>query len=348
MVAMRQPRFDQVPGLGTHHFHCTSRVVNREEIFGAEEREYFVLLLREYETYCGVRVLNYTILSNHFHLLLEVPPKPEKLPTADELIERLKSLTSTTLTPKKARQLVDAFRQAQDEAGERAWVEQQCQGLWNLSEYMKRLKQRLSRWYNRRKKRKGTLWEERFDSVLTQGCPEVLLTVSLYIDLNSFRAGLVKEPESYRWSGLGEAMAGQPLAQQGLRKVITGAEHLGETSAELTEALEAYRLQLYVRNEAGREGTDAQGRPLRRGLPQAQVLDVLKNKGRVNLVDYLQLNIRYFMDGGVLGTQDFVEHVFQAFPDCFSPKRRTGARRMRGLAPKLYTLRDLQIDLFNP
>ena len=344
---MRQPRFDKVPGLGTHHFHCTSRVVNREEIFGTEEREYFVMLLREYEAYCGVRVLNYTILSNHFHLLLEVPPKPEKLPTADELIERLKGLTSTTLTPRKARQLVDAFRQAKDEEGERAWVERQCEGMWNLSEYMKRLKQRLSRWYNRRNKRKGTLWEERFDSVLTQGCPEVLLTVSLYIDLNSFRAGLVKDPEKYRWSGLGEAMAGQPLAMQGLRKVITGAEHLGETSTELTQALEAYRLQLYVRNEEGREGTNAEGRPLRRGLPRAQVLDVLKNKGRVNLVDYLQLNIRYFIDGKVLGTQEFVDHVFQAFPDCFSPKRRTGARRMRGLASKLYTLRDLQLDLFS-
>ena len=293
-------------------------------------------------------MLNYTILSNHFHLLLEVPPKPERLPTAEELIERLKGLTSTTLSPKKAQQQVAVFREARDEAGERAWVERQCRGMWNLSEYMKRLKQRLSRWYNRRNKRQGTLWEERFDSVLTQGCPEVLLAVSLYIDLNPFRAGLVKEPEDYRWSGLGEAMAGQLLARQGLRKVITGAEHLGETSAELTEALEAYRLQLYVRNEEGREGTDAAGRSLRRGLPPAQVLAVLKNKGRVNLVDYLQLNIRYFIDGRVLGTQKFVDQVFHAFPDCFGPKRRTGARRMRGLAPKLYTLRDLQHDLFKP
>jgi putative transposase len=345
---MRNPRFDKVPGLGTHHFHCTSRVVNREEIFGLEEREYFVKLLREYETFCGVRVLNYTILSNHFHVLLEVPPRPEKLPTAEEVIELLKGLTSTTLTPKKAEQQVAVFREARDEAGERAWVERQCQGMWNLSEYMKRLKQRLSRWYNRRKKRKGTLWEERFDSVLTQGCPEVLLAVSLYIDLNSFRAGLVKQPEDYRWSGLGEAMAGQSLAQQGLRKVITGAEHMGETSAELTQALEAYRLQLYVRNEEGREGTDAQGRPLRRGLPRAQVLEMLKNKGRVNLVDYVQLNIRYFIDGAVLGTREFVEQVFQAFRGCFGPKRRTGARRMRGLQPKFYTLRDLQLDLFKP
>jgi putative transposase len=343
---MARPRFDDVPGLGTHHFHCTSRVVSGEYVFRDEERDEFVRLVREYAGFCGVRVLNYTILSNHFHLLLEVPPRPEQLPSAEEVIELLKGLTSTTLSPAKAQQQVKAFREARDEAGERAWVERQCQGRYDLSEFMKRLKQRFSRWYNRRVGRKGTLWEERFDSVLTQGSPEVLLTMSLYLDLNPFRARLVDDPKDYRWSGYGEAMAGQTPALEGLRRVLTGAERLGETSQGLLEALETYRQHLYYRGEEGREGTDEQGRPLRRGLPRAEVLNVLKNRGRVELWEYLQLEIRYFVDGGVFGTKEFVERVFKAYRDRFGSKRESGARRLRGLKPKFYTLRDLQHDLF--
>ena len=70
---MAKERFKGVPGLGAHHFHCTSRVVSGEYVFHAEEKEEFVRLVREYEKFCGVRVLNYTILSNHFHLLLAGP-----------------------------------------------------------------------------------------------------------------------------------------------------------------------------------------------------------------------------------------------------------------------------------
>lgn len=343
---MAKERFKGVPGLGTHHFHCTSRVVSGEYVFQAEEREEFVRLVREYEGFCGVRVLNYTILSNHFHLLLEVPPRPEQLPRAEDVIELLRGLTATTLTPAKAQQQVNVFREAGDTAGERAWVERQCQGRYDLSEFMKRLKQRFSRWYNRRVGRKGTLWEERFDSVLTEGCPDVLLTMSLYIDLNAFRARLVDDPKDYRWSGYGEAMAGQTLALEGLRRVLTGAERLGQTSQALLEALERYRKHLYYRGEEGREGTDEQGHPLRRGLPPAQVLEVLKNRGRVELWEYLRLEIRYFVDGAVFGTKEFVERVFKAYRAHFGPKRERGARRLRGLKSKFYTLRDLQHDLF--
>jgi hypothetical protein len=55
------------------HYHCISRVVNREFVFGDVEREQFVQFMREYEAFCGVRVLTYCILSNHFHILVEVP-----------------------------------------------------------------------------------------------------------------------------------------------------------------------------------------------------------------------------------------------------------------------------------
>ena len=43
--------------------------------------------------------------------------------------------------------------------------------MGDVSAYMKELKQRFSRWYNRRHDRFGTLWAERFKSVIVEDQP---------------------------------------------------------------------------------------------------------------------------------------------------------------------------------
>ncbi|MFV0415216.1 MAG: transposase [Chthoniobacterales bacterium] len=60
----------------------------------------------------------------------------------------------------------------------------------NLSRFMQELKQRFMQWYNRREGRRGTLWEDRYKSVLVEGSDEALMTMSAYIELNPVRAGL--------------------------------------------------------------------------------------------------------------------------------------------------------------
>jgi hypothetical protein len=63
----------------------------------------------------------------------------------------------------------------------------------------------------------------------------------------------------------------------------------------------------------------------------------------------LRLRVRYFCDGAVLGTTEFVNTVFereQAMRRRFGEKRTTGARRMRGADwGELRVLRDLQKDV---
>ena len=73
--------------------------------------------------------------------------------------------------------------------------------------FVKELKERFSRWFNKKHARRGTLWMERFRSVIVEG-GECLRTVAAYIDLNPMRAGLVAEPEEYRWCGYTEALGG--------------------------------------------------------------------------------------------------------------------------------------------
>ena len=73
---MRRSRFLS-PSAENHFclYHCISRVVDRQFVLGREQKDVFVRMMREYEDFCGVRVLSYCIMSNHFHLLVEVPPK---------------------------------------------------------------------------------------------------------------------------------------------------------------------------------------------------------------------------------------------------------------------------------
>ncbi|MFK7852304.1 MAG: hypothetical protein AB8D78_15110, partial [Akkermansiaceae bacterium] len=40
-------------------YHCMSRVVNRDFVFGDEEREAFRMFMRMYENFSGCRVLSY-------------------------------------------------------------------------------------------------------------------------------------------------------------------------------------------------------------------------------------------------------------------------------------------------
>jgi putative transposase len=64
---------------------------------------------------------------------------------------------------------------------------------------MKRLGQRYVQYVNRTYDRSGTLWEGRFRSSIIQE-EGYFLACQRYIELNPVRAGMVKQPEEYRWS----------------------------------------------------------------------------------------------------------------------------------------------------
>jgi len=68
-----------------------------------------------------------------------------------------------------------------------------------LSQLMKALAARMTRYRNKLEGRSGTLWEGRYKSSLVQSdC--YLLACSRYIELNPVRARIVSQPEDYAWS----------------------------------------------------------------------------------------------------------------------------------------------------
>jgi len=176
-------------------YHCISRVVDRRLVFGATEKERFCDLMRRYAFFCGVRVLTFCVMSNHFHLLVEVPRRPDQPPSDHELLERIAAIHSSG----RARVIRELFARATPEEREtlrhRFW-----RRMGDLSQFLKELKQRFSQWHNLRQGRRGTLWEERFRSVLIGPDGRALTTVAAYIDLNPVRAGMVEQAQDYPWS----------------------------------------------------------------------------------------------------------------------------------------------------
>jgi putative transposase len=187
-------------------YHCISRVVDRRFVFDEREREQFRMFTRMQENFSGCRVLSYCVMSNHFHILLEVPPVPDGGFSDEDLLKRLSAIYTEAFVAEVAKELLDACK-----SGNEAWVEEiRCRHTYrmhDLSEFMKTLLQRFTRWFNRTHKRCGTLWEERYKSVIVES-GVAARTMAAYIDLNPVRAGMVSDPADYRWSSYGEAVGG--------------------------------------------------------------------------------------------------------------------------------------------
>lgn len=344
-------------------YHCVTRVVERRLAFGPVEKEQFRTYLRMYENFSGCRVLAYCLMCNHVHLLLEVPPmKPGGLSDA-ELLQRLRAIYPATVVAAVATELAEArVKVAAGLAGESLVTrihERYTYRMHDLGEFMKVLLLRFSRWFNTQHERTGTLWESRFKSVLVEE-GEAAKTIAAYIDLNPVRAGMVEDPADYRWSSYGEAVGGGARgdgkkARAGLVRALRAhrgreadAKHWpGEVSRE-------YRMLLLqgagekLKEVVNRSG-ELEVEVIRKGMKQAAVnaeLATLEQGRDMAISKMLRHRIRYFTDGAVIGSRRFVDELFGSARERFGPRRRDGARKLRGpgsaAAGLLWSARDLR------
>jgi len=184
--------------------------------------------------------------------------------------------------------------------------------MHDVSVFMKELKQRFSIWYNHRYDRHGTLWSERFKSVLVEGKRTALKTVSAYIDLNPVRAGLVGDPKDYAWSGYGAACGGDRAALWGLARVLGGRPGSAES---LRRALADYRVLLY-----GKGALPGLGKPV--CLDPEAARKVREAGGELPLSSRLLCRARVMWNGIALGSRDYVADVEVLYRKGFGRKRK--------------------------
>ena len=72
-------------------YHIISKVAGGGFIFGDEDKEYFVNLMIKLSRAYYVNLISYTVMSNHFHILLSNSDEDVRLATREELIRRYKA-----------------------------------------------------------------------------------------------------------------------------------------------------------------------------------------------------------------------------------------------------------------
>jgi hypothetical protein len=84
---------------------------------------------------------------------------------------------------------------------------------------------------------------------------------------------------------------------------------------------------------------------MKREVAEAE-LAALERARDVALSRVIRYRVRYFTDGAVLGSRNFVDGVFRACRERFGPRRTSGARKLRGTAAAaagvLWSARDLR------
>ena len=167
----------------------------------------------------GVRVLD-----NHFHAVLRTP---ERAPSAE-----------------KARRRYRAHYDRKRPAPE-PWSEEcarTAENMRDISWFMHDLQQQFACWFNRTRpvRRRGTLWAARFKNTLLQD-GRAVWDCWKYIEMNSIRAGLSKDPAEYRFSSFGIWSA-------------TGKHPFGRGLRQGPNCLENRRLTPYGQRTSAQQG----------------------------------------------------------------------------------------------
>ena len=364
---------------GGQAYHVMSRTAGGEMVFGEVEKEAFRRLMWRLAKFSGVEILTYALMGNHFHILVKVPERAKFLKRfegeggEERLLEHLSLLYSKAYIA-SLRLEIARVREAGREEEVELILEAFRKRFCDLSCYVKELKERFSRWFNKHHSRRGTLWMDRFKSVLVED-GEALQTMALYIDLNPVRAGLVEDPKDYRWTGYGEAMGGSKRARRGLCRVMEAPMDSWEERRGAMAPGEVYRCWLFgeglevgvekLRGSGGAEGVERSGLEASSGLKSAvpvtfptksklrskkgfskeRVEAVLKSGGKLSRADLLRCRVRWFSDGVAIGSKDFVEGVFKGCRSYFGAKRKNGARKIReDAAGSLHALRELRVN----
>jgi len=304
-------------------YHVMSRTAGGEFLFDDQAKEAFRKMMWRMAAFAGVEILTYCVMSNHFHILVKVPEREkwfqrfEGEDGEEKLLKHLSLVYSKTFMSQLHREL-DTLRSYQDEQGE-AGAQQILQGfkdrLCDISKFLKELKERFSRWYNKHYGRRGTLWMDRFKSVLVEGPgragdPMDVLNAALmmanYIDLNPVRAGICDDPKDYRWCGYAEALGGSKRARRGLCKVMNLPMDDWEKSTRgRVPGRETYRMLVFenaVELQA-KVGGDSKSR---KGISQDKAESELARDGQLSRSELLRCRIKYFSEGLVIGGQGFV------------------------------------------
>jgi putative transposase len=168
-------------------YHCYNRTAGAcdELPFDDVDKANFIRILKRVSNLYGVKVVSYTVMSNHYHLVLKAP---KEMMSEKEVCWRYHQFHN-------GRKSISV--------GSEACAKWQMRTR-DISWFMRHLQQLYTTWFNgtRPAGRRGKLWADRFKhTILEEG--QAAWNCLKYIEKNAYEAGMVKHPGDYRFCSYG-------------------------------------------------------------------------------------------------------------------------------------------------
>jgi REP element-mobilizing transposase RayT len=291
-------------------YHVMSRTALPEFPMGAVEKDFLLGLIKRLSTLYFTEILGFCLMGNHFHLLVKMFPESDF--GSEDIMKRCREFYGEDYVFPEGH--LPHFRIK----------------LASLSEFVRDIKVNFARYFNRRHSRRGYFWGDRFKSVIVDK-GEALINCLAYIDLNPLRAGIVKQPEEYRWSSIGYHI--QTSNKDKFLSTDFGLKEFNVKSEK--ERVRRYREYMY---HAGSIDRPDKGKVK---IIDPRILIKEKRKDfKITQASRLRYRTRYFTDSGIIGSREFVTSHYERFKHHFQTKNEKIPIPIRGLSG-IYSLKRL-------
>lgn len=204
----------------TYH-HLMSRIAHKVYFLTEEVRTRFVEMIRRAADYCGIRLVAWCVMTNHFHILAYLPP-PEDI-DEEETLRRYGVLKGKVKLQILKAELFAMRQQIEGEQRALRRLEEIRRPMYKIGEFMKIIKQWITQDYNHRYAHAGTLWEAVYRDVAVRGDGDELNRRAAYIHLNPIRAAMIDDFCGYQWSSLAALKCGDEHVLEGMRRIYGNA-----------------------------------------------------------------------------------------------------------------------------
>jgi len=203
-------RSQQIDLSVTSYYHCINRCVRRAFLCGDDKitgknyehrRGWIADKIKALSQTFAIDVVAYSVMSNHYHIVLRVDKEAAENWATLEIIERWGQFFSYPVLISrflKGECTSSAEVKAVDEI-----VQEWRQRLHDISWFMRILNEYIAREANKEDKVTGRFWEGRFKSQALLD-EQALIACMAYVDLNPIRAEMAKTPEQSDFTSIQE------------------------------------------------------------------------------------------------------------------------------------------------
>ena len=211
---MAQARSSLISLVDTPYYHCISRCVRRAFLCGEDKysgqsfshrRQWMVDRIRQLSNIFAINVCAYSIMSNHYHLVLHANEAEIDACSNEDICKRWYQLYSGS--PIVSRWLKGELSSDAEISIALEVITTWRHRLVDISWFMRCLNEFIARKANKEDDCKGRFWEGRFKSQALLD-EQALLTCMAYVDLNPIRADMAESVEKSEFTSVFERIHG--------------------------------------------------------------------------------------------------------------------------------------------